>query len=303
MLATGVTVMQGSLLRDTCVGCHSSTTPNDGTTMPYVYNTSGPNYGTTGTESGVANTLAGGDFYWVAFAGGNSDRKGHNVSGISGLDAPLGTIPPGGVDLASLLTCAGATGCHGDNSQPNQVLAIAGGHHAADNPIKTGGTFLESYRFLNGIAGYEDSDYEFQPTATEHNQYKGFSRSADNDPDTTTISHFCATCHGNFHNGGAPNGVSAGSFSSPWIRHPVDIDMVDTGEYSGYVDYSVISPVASNPSDSVLSTGLAVNQEIVMCISCHRAHGTPNDAILRWDYTGWPAAGYNGCAVCHSSKN
>ena len=55
-----------TLLMNSCLGCHTGT--NDGSnTIPYVYSTTEPTYGT--------NTLAGGNFYWVK----TDDAKGHNV--------------------------------------------------------------------------------------------------------------------------------------------------------------------------------------------------------------------------------
>jgi hypothetical protein len=78
-------------LNTDCNGCHSGI--NDGNnTTPYILMTVGePLYGTTGTEAGT-DTLAGGNFYWVAMSG--FDRTGHNVAGVAGLDSTLGNIPP-----------------------------------------------------------------------------------------------------------------------------------------------------------------------------------------------------------------
>ena len=81
------------------------------------------------------------------------------------------------------------------------------------------------------------------------------------------------------------------------------------GEYANYngdgSTYSVVAPLASVNVTAAISSGVLTggDKAIVNCISCHRAHGTPNDAILRWDYKGWPTAGYDGCSICHSTKN
>ena len=81
-----------SLLNTDCNGCHTGI--NDGNnTTPYVLTTkSEPSYKPTGTEAGT-DTLAGGNFYWVAING--LDRTGHNVAGVAGLDSTLGNTPPG----------------------------------------------------------------------------------------------------------------------------------------------------------------------------------------------------------------
>ncbi len=314
------------LLNASCVGCHtgdntdSSVQLTNGTDAPYVLGSSVPSYDNTGTGTS-SNTLAGGNFWWTVNAPAaphTSDRTGHNVAGIAPQDATLTNIPPGGsaadINNASQLRCSGNSGCHGNRAESNPYKAMEGAHH--------GKTMTTNYRVLQNtdasttaIAGLEDSDWEYKATdgTTAHNQYKGVNRSTDTDEDPSTISSFCASCHGNFHNGSGTAGVADPSWSSPWIRHPVDYEMPYSGEYQTYnggstgtAPYSVIVPVASNNVTSALSSvtiGSGAEQTIVMCLSCHRAHGTPYDSILRWDYKNWPTAGYNGCAVCHTAKN
>ena len=309
-----------ALTKGDCVGCHTGI--NDGGNKPYVLSVAEPAYGATGTEA-ATNTLAGGNFYWVTV----DDAKGHNVEGIVATDATI-TAPPGfdsgraaadgttpGSTWTNRLTCAGTYGCHGTHAaDTNNWGAISGGHHTNSSGaiIVPGTTAPGGYRFLVGIAGYEDSDWEYQPTVSAHNQYKGV-----DDPgqttDTSTISYFCAECHGQFHDGTGNIGSA-----SPWLRHPTDFDMGNaTGsEYQNYNGgsgtgntYSLIAPVGSTTVSSVLSSvniSTANGTAIVTCISCHRAHGTPNDDLLRWDYTGISAAGGDssaGCFICHTTKD
>ncbi|MEW6500892.1 MAG: cytochrome c3 family protein [Thermodesulfobacteriota bacterium] len=293
------------LLNTDCIGCHQGT--NTGSSTPYVFSVSEPIYSTTGTEAGT-NTLAGGNFYWV----GINDRAGHNVSGVSNVDATLSTTPPGGTSLGSQLGCAGTYGCHGVSSEANGVKAIAGAHHGAGVAGWQDGTSVDrSYRAIGGLQGLEDSDYEFQPTSNAHNKYYGVNRSGETQIPAGTISSHCARCHGNFHNGSGK--IASGTFGSGvWLRHPVDFDMsraVSSTEYVSYNGagnpYSVIAPVATADTTTTLNTGVfkQSNDAIVMCLSCHRAHGTPYNSILRWNYKAWPAGGYNGCAVCHTTKD
>ncbi len=302
-----------TLLRYGCVACHTGT--NDGTNnIPYVNKTTLPTYGTDGT---TGETLAGGNFYWVATNGANLDAKGHNVASdsLANQDATLGNTPPGGTGaLTSQLTCAGTTGCHGDRSQDSDFGAMSGTHHADDSVID-GSSVVRSYRFLDGILGLEDSDWEYQPTTSAHNQYKGFDRTADTELATGSISSLCGQCHNDFHNGAGNVGGTAPSgapFASPWVRHPTDFDMGNTGatsEYRGYGGtgnaYVVAAPVASVDVTTVLQNVTFNNDTIVTCISCHRAHGTPYDDLLRWDYSGISAGsgGTGGCFECHTTKN
>lgn len=309
------------LLLRGCVACHTGT--NTGTNViPYVNNTSAPNYGTDGT---AGDTLAGGTFYWVASGNaGNSaataDSTGHNVDtdDMASQDATLLNVPPGApgkVALTAQLRCAGVNGCHGDLSATSDFAAIKGTHHGDDTTID-GSTVIKSYRFLDGVTGIEDSDWEFQPTASAHNVYNGVDRTLDTTNDTKTISSLCASCHDEFHNGSGNVGGTNGTptFSSPWVRHPTDFDMGNTGatteyrQYGGGTSYVVSAPVARDLTALGEAADISVvtfnDDTIVTCISCHRAHGSQNADILRWDYTDVVAGGTVGgaCFECHTTK-
>ncbi len=307
-MVEGSSVPNPALLRKSCAICHRGT--NSGGTTPYIWDSIEPNYGQTGTEV-TSDTLAGGSFYWVSTG---LEASGHNVDGLTGQDGRLFNTPPGGADLGGRLSCAGTFGCHGDRSNPQEFGAMAGTHHGTESPgWKDGSTVSESFRFLLGVKGLEDPAFEFRPDAAlHHNKYYGVDRGSETDS-PGTISSLCAQCHGNFHNGTGQ--VAAGSFVSPWLRHPTDFDMgrVTAGrEFAAYnggtgIDnpYSVVAPVATaSTSDTLNSTVFSTTDDaIVMCLSCHRAHGSPFDAGLRWNYKAWPGGGYNGCAVCHTSKD
>jgi doubled CXXCH motif protein len=302
-----------ALLLNDCVGCHTGTNSGSNDT-PYVFHSSPPQYGQTGTEA-TSNTLAGGNFYWVATTGGDiGDRQGHNVQGISPPDAKLALPPGNDGTFNGQLTCAGTLGCHGLRTTTLEITDMKGSHHNKDHSIWQDGTTLPgSYRFLNTIQGFGDQKYEYRPTSNQHNKYFGLDRSVESDQAPGTISSLCAECHQDYHNGAGSVGTSMGT--GVWLRHPTDFDMsgaVSSGEYAGYNGgsgnnniYSVISPVATNDTSPTVNQMIysGPNDAVVMCLSCHRAHGTPHRSMLRWDYKGWPAGGYNGCAVCHTAKN
>ncbi len=301
-----------ALLVNDCVGCHTGKN-TESTKVPYILTTESEiSYGATGTED-TTNTLAGGNFWWVYEANGNrSDAKGHNVEGIALEDETLHNKPPGGVDMKHRLTCAGTYGCHGDRTVIGTLESMLGAHHAHDETID-GTTVGTSYRFLKGVTGLEDPDWEYRPKNDEHNQYKGIDRNDEGDIDPTTISSLCAQCHGDFHNG---DNISSGSWGSPWLRHPTDYDLSRTpnnseyrsypGPYGQQGTYSVVAPVASENVTEVLSTVKFDKDTIITCITCHRAHGTPYWKLLRWNYFGWPTDkedDTNGCMACHTAKN
>ncbi|MEA2083410.1 MAG: cytochrome c3 family protein [Thermodesulfobacteriota bacterium] len=299
-----------SLLRNDCIGCHTGTNITD--SFPFVLDTLEPDYIPTGTE-GTTNTLAGGNFYW----GVSNDSMGHNVVGITtNEDQTLHLTPPGGTALGARLACAGQYGCHGDRSKSGQFEAMKNSHHYTKPLLwQDGSTIAKSYRFLDGIQGFGHTTYEYRPSQTSHNKYYGKDRSLETDNAAGTISSLCSQCHGDFHNGSG-NVASGGFGGGVWLRHPTDFDMGRasiSSEFDSYNGgsgtnnpYSVISPVAT------ANTGASVNQTvytssddaIVMCLSCHRPHGTPYSSLLRWNYKGWPGlGGYNGCAKCHTEKN
>lgn len=277
-----------SLLVTTCVGCHSSTEGNiwqdTEARAPIVYNVQEPTYNTR-------KGLAGGNFYYVA----QDQAKGHNVIGIAGFDTTFNGKPvPGGATTYSettQLTCAGASGCHGEGTE-DDLNAIKNAHHTDDSGGLNGTSVGLSYRFLEGIVGIEDPDWEQTASASDHNEYKGASDAGDG----TTISSFCARCHGDYH-----STVGIGRNASPWLRHPADITLRTDGEYAGYnppTDYSNDAPVAyTDPSAPSRTTA------VVTCLSCHRAHGSPYFKMVRWDYKSPDLLdALQGCSVCHTSK-
>ena len=296
-----------ALLVATCIGCHSSTTAETilyGNT-PIVYNTAAP-----------TAPLAGGNFFYITPDDATGHAKGHNVAGIDVVDVTLGSTPPGGSNLGAQLRCAGTYGCHGhngrqtgDTAEPDQTKAIRGGHHGNDTPPLEGSltNVARNYRFLLGIKGKEDTNWEQDNTNTRHNEYKG-TATPPSFSDNTTISFLCGECHGDFH---SSTGVGS---STPWLRHPTDAILKSTGEYANYKIYSMAAPVA-RPEDNYSGDPFVVRPgtDIVMCFSCHRAHASPYFKMVRWDYKSWPGSGTDGCNpstgkheccnVCHTSKN
>lgn len=303
--------LHATLLMNSCVGCHSSvdssTTYSLGEcTVPVVNYIGG---------SAPTDYLAGGNFYWVATEGaGRTDAKGHNVF-TSNPDDILSSAPGGVVDCngchGSLATAS--SGCRGCHRKP--------AHHADDSATVIGATNPSTdgyYRFLSahnssagGVCGIEDPDWQAAANATDHNEYLGNAINLNASANMNTLGHtmtgFCCGCHGDFH---AQNTEPDGSGS--WIRHPSDAKIPITGEYAAYVLYDPLAPVArpdltdwTGPSSSVNEAG-TVSKDMVMCLSCHRPHGSPHDDMLRWDYNEMVAGGganTTGCFTCHTDKS
>ncbi|MCK4501764.1 MAG: cytochrome c3 family protein, partial [Desulfuromonadales bacterium] len=290
---------------------------NDGSnSTPYIHNTlnlfdGGAEYGFSGIE---VDTLAGGTFKYVI----SNDNKGHNVVGIATPDSTLFTPPgyDGGLPAADgstpgsggswnneQITCAGTYGCHGSHDKDSNVDAIRGAHHLGANGAVTPGSDhspAAGYRMLVGIDGFEDSDWEYRPTSSAHNQYKGID-SPGQTTDTSTISYLCAECHGTFH--------QSSGIASPWLRHPTDYALSNTAANSEYREYGGIghdylpaTPLAAAEISSVVTTiNFTSSDSVVNCLSCHRAHGSPYYKAMRWGYA--ESSGGGLCSNCHTSKN
>lgn len=309
---------QKYLLGKGCVACHSGEIGSNAyydlgpCKVPIVNHTGG---------AGPSDYLAGGNFWWVAQSGG--DPKGHNVYEISAGDGSLSEAPGnvnacGGSCHLSLATdTAGCTGCH-----------LNPRHHADDHANGVSGYVSNNnqgwYRFLSGhdptvgVVGYEHGEWENgqpdlpQGDTNNHNQYLGeeldhtgsiIGLSAATDGTTTA---YCCGCHGNFHD---QDPTSRSGTLRDWTRHPSDaVIPTDAGsDYAPISVYDPLSPVAMPLADVGTLTGaVEPGTDMVMCLSCHRPHGSPNDDLLRWDYAAMSAGGGGddtGCFYCHTTKN
>ncbi|MBI4682560.1 MAG: hypothetical protein HY757_05590 [Nitrospirae bacterium] len=314
------------LLNAGCVACHTAATAKTSTYgAPAVLHSTQP------SGQGASYTNAGGDFYWVnAAETAATAKKGHNVidlAGVTAKDTNMPNLTPPGwapaattgftfADVAdgeaawtSQLTCAGKYGCHGSHTNAGSFEGVNGAHHNNSNgQLATASTVGNSFRFLGGIKGLENADWNWGETATTHNEYYGVNYTADrsagaNYGSKDTISFLCAECHGVFH---ATIDADATS-GTPWVRHPTDINLPDSGGYDDYNsdngdnsegNYSLEAPVArptvpATSSATVVAGGSGATGAIVMCLSCHRAHGSPEDDLLRWTYSSMVAGGGN----------
>jgi len=296
-----------TLLTTTCVGCHTGENTIDSTT-PYVMGISEPVFGKNG------NTLAGGNFWWVA----QNDQNGHNIF-PDNEDDYLKTAP-GDIGFASCVTNAchanlhlPAAGFNGKNGC--QSCHLYPKHHANDTTTKVVSKDQGWYRFLSGahntnqgVEGIEHKRWNFNATSNSHNEYLGKEQNGGYGFDGglgNTTTAFCTGCHGKFH----ADQQSGGQ----WIRHPSDAVICDpdkpdseNSEYAvafgGVYDPDV--PVARISLGGVSST-VTPGSDMVMCLSCHVAHGSPYPDILRWDYDYMIAGGggTGGCFKCHTDKN
>jgi len=298
------------LTRGDCIGCHAYDTSGsvnvkdiEGSLVPQVFHN-------------AATDLAAGNFKYIAT--GTDDAKGHNVADID-VEGTLTSGPPGDENTTGIttdLTCAGVKGCHGDRAVTDETASVKGAHHAGVSGLcDTADTVANSYRFLKGVKGYENMDatYKYQNYSSQyHNEYYGVSSKGTESGKTSaggnTISGLCAECHGYLH--GPDSGDITSGTASPWLRHPTDIVLTNSGEYTNYTTYSIVAPVARPSGSGALATiNSATNitvtpgTDIIMCLSCHGAHATNYYKLMRWDYKSTTlATALSGCIVCHTWK-
>ncbi len=325
------------LLHAGCVGCHTADSGQVSTNgAPAILHINEP------SGQGSARTLAAGDFYWVNSDEVVNSDKGHNVidlPGISIKDAnmpdfsppgwdpdatgnnfPFGQVANGENTWSSQLTCAGTYGCHGNHNFEGSFDGIRGAHHTntngSSNQASVADSVGNSYRFLGAIKGLEEAGWNWNESSSTHNEYFGVNNTNDRSTGSfaaygtrNTISFLCAECHGLFH-----NAIDADSSSGPpWVRHPTDISLPGIGEYALYNTpdgstigaYSVVAPIARMDIPATSKSLVTPGTDIVMCLSCHRAHGSNQNDLLRWDYSTMVTNGPNsgGCFVCHTTKN
>jgi len=305
---------QEYLLRGTCLGCHAQGGPVmiatvSGNDVPQVYHTD------------ATGDLAGGNFAYILGTKGTgaSDNKGHNVVDFGNVENTL-SGPPGHHTPSTLgvnLTCAGIRGCHG--VRHSQIGGIQGSHHGnVDGKLTVADEPSNSYRFLMGVQGLEDPDWQKTTSATDHNEYFGATtpmtyggncdichHPAGIFPDNGTISGLCGTCHRDFH---VVDGIG-GDISAPFVRHPTDVILPNSGEYAAYNGagnpYSLEAPVARTTVPDTPGSTVSPGTDVVMCLSCHMAHASDYPDTLRWDYNTMVVGGggSGGCFTCHTTKN
>jgi predicted CXXCH cytochrome family protein len=105
------------------------------------------------------------------------------------------------------------------------------------------------------------------------------------------LAAWCGTCHGDFH-GRSAQEEGAGR---PWLRHPQDQALstavfVDYRYWLGEVPNRVR---VQSPTDDVVPSA----DDEVFCLSCHKAHGSPNRAALVFADG---ARMSSTCAQCHN---
>jgi hypothetical protein len=284
----GSFTFKGADLGSTCLRCHQA--PNE-VDRPTLYYVATPEAKLTDGNAPL-QLSPGGDFaylkknYTWKLPGGQSGASygyhhGHNIVAISYGYAPdaKNTIAPGGDYPSTNFTCVS---CH----DPHAIISKV-----------TSTSYTGSYRLLGGkgympkmIPGIKAFTAE-TPIAVSPSQYNRSEASTD-----TRIaygigmSEWCLNCHPNTGGHKAGNNVH---FSSQIVLKYNSY--VKTGDLNGNsgASYTSLVPFEEGINDaSVLSSHADISGRFkkgpdlnanVMCLTCHRAHASGFDHMMRWD--------------------
>jgi hypothetical protein len=275
---SGPSLQKGSDASSTCLNCHN------GANGYHVSSADG------------SNKNEGGDFHWTKDNGytyvvrGTTKTFDYNKAGHNMLAADFGmandanlTMAPGGSFPAAGFSC---TGCHDPHGQANGgtvggalPISVSGSYGAVPAP----GTQAGNYRILYDSAkvGFsEDSPIARASGSNGASVQYG-----------SGMSGWCANCHIGFYATTSSGGM-----------HPTDRavqgtynNYVATGNFTGTIAnaYDPLVPIERgvttassdlpDPTDQA-TAGVGVDgSSKVMCLSCHRAHGSAFGNALRGD--------------------
>jgi len=287
VFANGVS---NATLTGVCSTCHTMHNSQDGTAMTYdvdgaTLTTTPRGYLLIGScaychiEVSTDKTTAVGGWNVASSTAGfpsgyfsATDTNAHvtqetTEAGITAGDTYYATLTPGsdfstGVQGSDDLTCAG---CH----------AASGSHHAVSSTV---------YRMIAGVTGLKaDLSASDMESTVNHNVVEA-----------AGMNTFCASCHDVFH--GTANTGSA----SPFVRHPTGNAV--TNDTTGVTVSYTNNPFGFSSVGSLsTATAYTSTNAQVMCISCHRAHGSGNPDNLRFSYSTQNAGTGTGtgCQGCH----
>jgi nitrate/TMAO reductase-like tetraheme cytochrome c subunit len=254
--ATSADLMKGSDASSTCLNCHMG---------------SAGSYHIATTNGGTMSQ--GGDFFWVktdytwmgrSLQTSTGESHGHNIVAADfgfAADSTNATAP-GGTMNSAILGCTSCHDPHGQVSGTTAAISVSGSYGAAD---PTDGSIHGNYRLL-GDDGFKQIT-SAAPVATSNGSSGTYVNYG------TGMTDWCLSCHS--------------AFNDNSNMHPTGIPVPTT--YNNYVKTGDMSGVAATAFDSLVpfergvndgslltansTMGVEDSNDVVMCLSCHRAHG------------------------------
>jgi len=318
----GTALLIGTDYSSTCLSCHANAATGSYHIMTYPFPAAGSppiNYNPGGDFAWLQKTYS----FTVrnSTTTENGQDHGHNVVAIDfGMTADTNyTQAPGGTFASTNLAC---NSCHDPHGKYRRIggdttytiattgAPIIGSGSYNNSAVPTATQAVGSYRLLAGT-GYSQNAgtlaiaYPGAPIASApstYNQSEATNQvrvaygTAATGGGKTTWGMWCATCHPAMH--------STGNYV-----HPIDqsLSSVEATIYGNYVSSGVMTgtpassylslvPFMENTSDYAILKTHASNtnaylngpgsSDQVACLSCHRAHATGFQNMLRWEMNG-----------------
>jgi hypothetical protein len=315
---TNAYLLQGSDQSSTCLICHGASGASG---VQFTVADTGA-LGSGATATAPANMTPGGDFGWtnIDFANSPSKSHGHNVvaQDFPSFASDNQTLAPGGTYQGGPgIKAFGCHSCHDPHGRyrmiddgsgnvtfagPNSNFPIvaSGSYNTSPNPTAT--LAVGAYRILGGF-GYAPASNPSAPFPNDppiavapvtYNQNEGTAGEV-RVAYGKGMSEWCQNCHTNIHLAGYTTGVAG-------LRHPAgstaflhagqyDIynKYISTGNMGGGADqYTSLVPFEQTGKTFAQLKGdmtnvVADGTSAVMCLSCHRAHASAFDFMVRWD--------------------
>ncbi|MBI5558361.1 MAG: cytochrome C [Deltaproteobacteria bacterium] len=274
--ATAADLMKGSDASSTCLNCHNGTAGS--------YHIATPNGGTMSQ---------GGDFFWIktdySYSNGRSvvtsvgQSHGHNIVAADfGFAADsVNVTAPGGTMQANTLGC---TSCHDPHGQVNggtaagtAAISVSGSYGAA---APADGSIRGNYRLLG------DDGFKLITSAAPVARANG--SSGIRVQYGTGMSSWCLSCHSGFNDNANMHPTNVPVPMSTYNAYK------KSGDFTGLIAtaFDELVPFERGATDTsalpdvstaAYTVGAEDANDVVMCLTCHRAHGSAFENGLRWD--------------------
>ena len=264
----------------------------------------------------------GGDFSWIQVAcngdaTGNS-KRGHNIIaadfGFAADARATMATAPGGTYPNANLHCSSCHDPHGKYRVDEAGVVTTTG-----KPIRTSGSYgatadltsdVGAYRILGGVgyqpkslvnAGVPNVFANTVPAAVAPSTYNSTAAGGVRVAYGSGMSEWCANCHSNFHADGQTTGgfgahpagngyklgelaanyntyVSSGKMTGTQATSNLNLVPFETGNGQATADRTALAALLTSTAGPDATAN-------VMCLSCHRAHASGNESMLRWNQT------------------
>jgi predicted CXXCH cytochrome family protein len=315
--AAGYLLQGNGSTSDACLVCHQA----DGDTGPSSYHISTVSTNLDpATNKWPLQMGPGGDFGWINLNTGSKYKRGHNVVAPTHnytADGRFTALSPGGTYPAALFNCASCHDPHGKfryvsdgTSYGPEVTTGAPIVESSSYPVGVvaANEAVGVYRILGG-AGYSPKSIagahtftDKAPIAVTTSGYNGSEATAQKVVAYgSNMSEWCANCHqalyensyvsgeaGHTHPAG--NGEKLDSFIvtayNAYIASGNPVGAKGVAGYSTLVPFETGATMANRAAlETDLAAGgpTAAATSNVSCLSCHRAHASGFNSMLRYD--------------------